>query len=93
MRQHNSSSRHLYVVHVSERDCVIRDLKVQGIETALHYPKPIHLQRCFRDLGFVKGSLPVTEPLADELLSLPLFPGMTSEQVDRVVDALNYSVP
>jgi dTDP-4-amino-4,6-dideoxygalactose transaminase len=93
MRQHNSSSRHLYVVHVPERDCVIRDLKVQGIETALHYPKPIHLQRCFRDLGFVKGSLPVTESLADELLSLPLFPGMTSEQVDRVVDALNYSVP
>ncbi len=88
MRQHNSSSRHLYVVHVPERDCVIRNLQGQGIETALHYPKPIHMQGCFRDLGFGKGSFPVTESLASELLSLPLFPGMTSVQVDRVVDAL-----
>jgi dTDP-4-amino-4,6-dideoxygalactose transaminase len=88
MRQHNSSSRHLYVVHVPERDCVMRNLQAQGIETALHYPKPIHMQGCFRDLGFGKGSFPVTESLANELLSLPLFPGMTSAQVDRVVDAL-----
>jgi dTDP-4-amino-4,6-dideoxygalactose transaminase len=88
MRQHNSSSRHLYVVHVPERDCVMRNLQAQGIGTALHYPKPIHMQGCFRDLGFGKGSFPVTESLANELLSLPLFPGMTSAQVDRVVDAL-----
>lgn len=88
MRQHNSSSRHLYVVHVPERDCVIRNLQAQGIETALHYPTPIHMQGCFRDLGFGKDSFPVTESLASELLSLPLFPGMTSVQVDKVVDAL-----
>jgi dTDP-4-amino-4,6-dideoxygalactose transaminase len=93
MRQHNSSSRHLYVVHVPERDCVIRSLQAQGIETALHYPKPIHMQECFRDLGFGKGRFPVTESLANELLSLPLFPRMTSVQVDRVVEALNRSVP
>jgi dTDP-4-amino-4,6-dideoxygalactose transaminase len=92
MRQHNSSSRHLYVVHVPERDSVIRNLQAQGIETGLHYPKPIHLQDCFRDLGLGRGSFPVTESLANELLSLPLFLGMTSGQVDRVVDVLNDSV-
>jgi dTDP-4-amino-4,6-dideoxygalactose transaminase len=92
MRQHNSSSRHLYVVHVPERDRVIKDLLAQGIEAALHYAKPIHLQECFRDLGLGKGSFPVAESLADELLSLPLFPSMKSEQVDRVVDALKGAV-
>jgi dTDP-4-amino-4,6-dideoxygalactose transaminase len=92
MRQHNASSRHLYVIHVPERDRVMRDLQSQGIGAALHYPHPIHLQQCFRELGLAKGSFPVTEKLAEELLSLPLFPGMTSAQVGRVVDAVKGSV-
>ena len=92
IRQHNVSSRHLYVVHVPERDRVMQDLQMQGVGVALHYSKPIHLQRCFRDLGFRKGSYPVAERLADQLLSLPLFPGMESPQVERVVEVLMSSV-
>ena len=92
IRQHNSSSRHLYVVHIPERDRVMQELQAQGISVALHYPKPIHLQECFCDLGQGKGSFPIAERLADALLSLPLFPGMTFAQVDRVVHALKESV-
>ena len=88
MRQHNCSNRHLYVVHVPERDRVVHDMEMQGIGVALHYPKPIHLQPCFSALHLGKGSFPVSEKLADELMSLPLFPGMTSPQVDRVVSTL-----
>ncbi len=88
VRQHNSSNRHLYVVHVRERDRVMHDMERQGIGVALHYPTPIHLQPCFGGLGLGKGSFPVSERLADELLSLPLFPGMKSAQVDQVVSAL-----
>jgi dTDP-4-amino-4,6-dideoxygalactose transaminase len=88
IRQHNSSNRHLYVVHVPERDRVVRDMETQGIGVALHYPKPIHLQPCFSSLELGRGSFPVSEKLADELLSLPLYPGMTVVQVDRVVSTL-----
>jgi len=92
IRQHNKSSRHLYVVHVPERDRVMQELQAQGVSVALHYPKPIHLQKCFCDLGCGLGSFPVAERLADELLSLPLFPGMTFAQAERVVNALEESV-
>jgi dTDP-4-amino-4,6-dideoxygalactose transaminase len=92
IREYNVSSRHLYVVHVPERDRVMRAMEAQGIGVALHYPKPIHLQPCFRDLGLKEGSFPVAEMLADELLSLPLFPGMTDAQVDRVAAVLKDSL-
>jgi len=92
IREYNVSSRHLYVVHVADRDRVMRAMEAQGIGVALHYPKPVHLQPCFRDLGLNEGSFPVAEMLADELLSLPLFPGMTDAQVDRVADVLKDSL-
>ena len=88
IRQHNLSNRHLYVVHVSDRDPVMRNLQAAGIGVSLHYPKPIHLQKCFEGLGLGTGSFPVSEKLATELLSLPLFPGMTSAQVERVAQSL-----
>jgi dTDP-4-amino-4,6-dideoxygalactose transaminase len=92
IREFNVSCRHLYVVHVPDRDRVMRAMETQGIGVALHYPKPIHLQPCFRDLGLKEGSFPVAEMLADELLSLPLFPGMTDAQVDRVAAVLKDSL-
>jgi dTDP-4-amino-4,6-dideoxygalactose transaminase len=92
IRQHNLSCRHLYVVHVPGRDHVMRTLQAAGIGVALHYPKPIHLQKCFDHLGLGEGSFPISENLATELLSLPLFPGMTSAQVERVADLLKGAV-
>jgi len=92
IRQHNVSSRHLYVVHVPQRDGVMRSLQDSGIETALHYPKPIHLQTCFDGLGLRVGSFPVSEKLAGELLSLPLFPGMKAAQLETIVQLLKDAV-
>ena len=88
IRQHNLSNRRLYVVHVPDRDRVMLTLQAEGIGVSRHCPKPIHLQRCFDGLGLGKGSFAVSEKLATELLSLPLFPGMASAQIERVVEFL-----
>jgi dTDP-4-amino-4,6-dideoxygalactose transaminase len=79
---------HLYVVRVPERDRVLRRLREDGIDAGIHYPVPLHLQPAYAYLGGKKGDLPVTERVADEILSLPIFPEMTPGQVDRVVDSL-----
>lgn len=87
----NVPSRHLYVVHLhapADRDELARVLKEQDIHTGLHYPHPLHLQECYASLGLGPGSFPVAEKLARELISLPMFPGMTPEQVERVIAAV-----
>ena len=79
---------HLYVVRVPERDRVLASLRADGIDAGIHYPVPLHLQPAYEYLGGKKGDLPVTERIADEILSLPIFPEMTASQVDRVVSSL-----
>jgi len=79
---------HLYVVRVRERDKARAFLQERGISTGIHYPIPIHLQGAFADLGLGPGSFPVAERLAREILSLPMFPGLTDDELDRVCDAL-----
>ena len=79
---------HLYVVRVSERQRVMQELSTRGIACGLHYPIPLHLQEAYRDFGYCKGDLPVTEMLADSILSLPMFPHMTEEMVDFVSSTL-----
>lgn len=74
---------HLYVIRSGDRDALAQQLKAQGISTGLHYPLPVHLQKCYRDWGYGPGSLPVTEQAASEILSLPMFPGLTVEQQRR----------
>lgn len=75
---------HLYVIRTRERDALAEHLRTQGISTGLHYPVPVHLQNCYRGWGYRLGSLPVTEQVAAEILSLPMFPGLTEEQQGRV---------
>jgi dTDP-4-amino-4,6-dideoxygalactose transaminase len=75
---------HLYVLRTKERDGLAQHLRANGIHTGLHYPVPVHLQKCYRDWGYREGSLPVTERVASEILSLPMFPGLTDEQQMRV---------
>jgi dTDP-4-amino-4,6-dideoxygalactose transaminase len=75
---------HLYVVRTPQRDALQAHLREQGIGTAIHYPIPIHLQPCYAENGFRRGQFPVTEHLCDEILSLPMFPEMTAEQVQYV---------
>jgi dTDP-4-amino-4,6-dideoxygalactose transaminase len=79
---------HLFVVLHPRRDRIRGELQARGIQTGLHYPVPLHLQNAYGHLGHRSGDFPVAERIARECLSLPLFPGMTTEQQDMVVQAL-----
>jgi dTDP-4-amino-4,6-dideoxygalactose transaminase len=84
----NEHAWHLYVVRVPDRDTALKRLNEAGIGASVHYPTPIHLSGAYRSLGFGRGSFPVAEQAADEILSLPLFPGIREEQQARVVEKL-----
>lgn len=84
---------HLYVVRVMpqcpvNRDLIQLKLNALGIQTGIHYPIPCHLQPAFADLGWGVGSFPQAEALSHEILSLPMYPGLTLAQVDQVTDAI-----
>ncbi len=79
---------HLFVIRIPNRDIVKAKLLDVGIETGIHYPIPIHLQPAAASLGYHAGDFPVSERLATEMLSLPLYPEMTEQQQDHVVKAL-----
>jgi len=79
---------HLYVIRTKDRDALGDHLKSQGVSTGLHYPVPVHQQKCYREWGYGTGSFPVTERVATAILSLPMFPGLTAEQQKRVADAV-----
>jgi dTDP-4-amino-4,6-dideoxygalactose transaminase len=83
---------HLYVIRVNNRDALQRRLAEMGIATALHYPVPLHLQKPYAKLGHGIGSFPVAEHYARELLSLPMFPELTGEQIRSVADAVEIAV-
>ena len=80
---------HIYAVRCDERDALEKHLKDLEIGTNKHYPIPIHLQECYKDLGITEGSLPVAEEISRTELSLPLYYGMTDEQIKYVIDAVN----
>jgi len=81
-----------YAVQVPNRDKVMESLKAKGVGALIHYPIPLHLQEAYADLGYKRGDFPVSEALADNVLSLPMFPHMTKEQVEVVVKALKESL-
>ncbi|MFQ5863206.1 MAG: DegT/DnrJ/EryC1/StrS family aminotransferase [Candidatus Brocadiales bacterium] len=83
---------HLYVIRVRDRDLLRKKLKEENIETGIHYPIPLHLQPAFAYLGLGKGSFPMAEEAAATILSLPLYPEMTQEQIETVVDAVKQHV-
>lgn len=81
-------SYYLYVARTPERDRLRSEFKERNISTDVYWPETPHLQPAFAHLGYGPGSLPVTEALCHEVVSLPLFPEMTAEEVERVCDAL-----
>jgi dTDP-4-amino-4,6-dideoxygalactose transaminase len=83
---------HLYVVRVADRDAVLATLNAAGIGAGIHYPVPVHATGAFADSGYGPGDFPVTERAAAEILSLPLFPGITAAQQERVVEVLTAAV-
>src|SRR5262249_35224687 len=79
---------HLYVVRVQNRDRVLQAMTERGISCGIHYPIPVHLQEAYRFLGHPKGSFPVAERCAEEFLSLPMYPELTTIQLGAVVHEL-----
>ncbi len=80
---------HVYAVRVPERERVAAALREQGIGTGVVYPRPLHLQPAFADLGLGVGSFPNAERAARELLGLPMYPGLAADAPQRVVEALS----
>ena len=79
---------HLYVVRVDDRDAVRHRLQTEGVQTGIHYPVPLHLQPAYKSLGYGPGDFPVAEATAPHLLSLPMYPQITAEQQEYVIDRL-----
>lgn len=88
---------HLYVMRVLKSEQIDREtlqerLEAQGIQTGIHYPLPCHLQPAFKNLGYREGDFPVAESLCEEIISLPMFPGLTEAQVIQVIGAIEESL-
>lgn len=80
---------HLYVIQTEDRATLQESLTAAGIATGLHYPKPIHLQPAFAELGYQPGDFPVAEALAEKILSLPIFPELTNEAVAYITKVIH----
>jgi len=83
---------HIYAIRVQNRDEVMHSLADKGIGSGVHYPVPIHLQEAYKSLGHGPGSFPIVEKCAAEFVSLPMFPELTSEQLDYVVQGVKEAV-
>jgi dTDP-4-amino-4,6-dideoxygalactose transaminase len=88
IRPGNISSQHLYVIHVEKREELQQYLKEKGVQTGLHYPIPLHLQKCYSNRSQGKGSFPVAEKLAAELVTLPMYAELKTEDVLYIIDAI-----
>ena len=89
---HVMHCRHVYPVFVHERDTVRAFLEKSGVGVNVHYPIPCHLQEGYKNLGYANGAFPHTERLASTELSLPIYPELTDEQIDIVVETLQQAV-
>ena len=80
---------HLFVIRAEKRDQLKKHLEEKGIQTAIHYPVPIHLVPSMKYLGYRKGDFPVAEKSAREILSLPMFPELTKPEITQIVSQIN----
>jgi len=80
---------HLFVVAVENRPHFLHYLEVKGIGYSIHYPLPCHLQKAFKYLHYHQGDLPIAEKLANQCVSIPIYPEMTNDQIEKVIDVLN----
>jgi dTDP-4-amino-4,6-dideoxygalactose transaminase len=85
----NAHVFHVYAILTDQRDALQERLTAQGISTLIYYPKPLHLQKVYADQGWHEGEFPVAERVANRILPLPLFPELTEEQIDYVVETIH----
>ncbi len=87
-KEYNKHVYHLYVIRTKSRQKIINNFNLKNIQFGIHYPTPIHLQKAFSHMDYKKGSFPVAEKYADEILSLPMYPELTQEQILQVCNAI-----
>jgi UDP-2-acetamido-2-deoxy-ribo-hexuluronate aminotransferase len=79
---------HVYAILTDQRDELLRFLADRGVPSIIYYPRPLHLQKVYEDLGHREGDFPVAEEVARRILPLPMYPELTNEQVDHVIGAI-----
>ena len=84
IEQNNVSIYHQYTITAPKRDILQAYLAKQGIGSGVFYPQPLHLQDCFKGLGYKKGDFPVAEEITESVLSLPIYQELTNEQIEHV---------
>lgn len=83
---------HLYVLRVKQRDQVLKNLAERGVNCAIHYPVPLHLQDAYKDLGLGPGSYPISERCSQEIISLPMFPELSESEIETVIREVSAEV-
>ncbi len=85
-KKYEESVYHNFVIRIDRRDDLMNFLEERNIETKIHYPIPIHLQECSKNLGYKKGDFPMTESFANQMISLPIYPELSDSEIEYVVD-------
>lgn len=80
---------HIFAIRVEDRDSFVKYLDNYGIQTIIHYPIPIHLQDSYQELGLNQGDLPICEKISSQVVSIPMYYGLTNEEVDYVIETIN----
>ncbi len=84
----NTHTYHQYTIAVDDRDELLRYLNDKGIAARVYYPVPLHLQPCYRSLGYSIGTFPVAEEMAEKVISLPVYPELTEEEIDYIIQTV-----
>ena len=80
----------MYLLQSEKRDEVISKLKEKGIATGVYYPVPMHLQKVYKNLGYKTGDMPVAEYLSHRTFAIPVYPELTDEEINYIVDTIKH---
>ena len=88
IKEENEPVYHMYILQSEDREAMLSKLKEKGVATGVYYPVPLHLQKVYKNLGYKEGYMPVAEYLSHRTFAIPVYPELTDEQVDYIVDAI-----
>lgn len=87
-KEYEKAVYHTFIIQTEDRDELREHLARKGVDTKVHYPIPIHFQEAAKGLGYKKGDFPVTEKQAETILSIPIYPELTDEQVEYIIEEI-----